>query len=93
MRQGEKGTEIFVLHSGEACVERDAREIARLGPGQAFGEMAALSDAPRSAAVTVSRDAVVSVLQASEFRAMLAAQPAIAVTLARTFAERLARGA
>jgi thiamine pyrophosphate-dependent acetolactate synthase large subunit-like protein len=91
-REGDAGTEVFLVHSGEFSVERGGREIARLKAGQAFGEMAAISDAPRSATITATSDAVVSVLRAKDFRALLAAQPAMGLELARTFAERLAKG-
>jgi acetolactate synthase I/II/III large subunit len=90
-RQGDRGTEVFLVHLGEFKVERDGKEIARYGAGQAFGEMAALSDAPRSATVTAVTDAVVNVLHARDFRALLSAQPSMAISLARTFAERLAK--
>ena len=91
-REGDAGTEVFLIHSGEFIVARGGREVARLKAGQAFGEMAAISDAPRSATITAASDAVVSVLRAKDFRALLAAQPAMGLELARTFAERLAKG-
>ncbi len=91
-RQGDPGTDLFLVHSGELKIERDGSEIARVGPGTSFGEMAAISDAPRMATVTATSDAVVSVLGAADFRSLLAAQPGMAITLARVFAERLAKG-
>lgn len=90
-RQGDPGTDLFLVHSGELKIERDGAEVARAGPGTSFGEMAAISDAPRTATVTAVSDAVVSVLGAAEFRSLLAAQPSMAIALARVFAERLAK--
>jgi CRP-like cAMP-binding protein len=91
--EGDAGTEVFLIHSGEFKVERGGRELARMKAGQAFGEIAAISDAPRTATVTAVSDSVVSVLRAKDFRALLAAQPAMGIELARLFAERLAKQA
>lgn len=49
-RQGESGYEAFVVESGRVCIASDAgEEIAQLGPGEVFGEMALFSRAPRLA--------------------------------------------
>ena len=76
---------------GEVKVEKDGAEVVRLGAGEAFGEMAALSEEVRSATVTVTRDATVSVLDGSDFRSLVGARPEIALELSRVMARRLAR--
>jgi CRP/FNR family transcriptional regulator, cyclic AMP receptor protein len=43
IHQGEFGYEAFVIVSGEARVTIDDVEVARLGPGEFFGEMAMLN--------------------------------------------------
>src|SRR5437773_8690338 len=52
MREGEQGSQAFVLASGGALVERDGREIARVAPGQVIGEIALLAEGPRTASAT-----------------------------------------
>ncbi|MHC4874132.1 MAG: cyclic nucleotide-binding domain-containing protein [Planctomycetota bacterium] len=47
--QGEPGTEIFVLVSGEVEIIRDGISIAVLGPGELIGEMAVLGKGIRTA--------------------------------------------
>ena len=51
MRQGETGTEMMVLIDGTVSVQRDGAVLAERGPGEVLGEMALLSDKPRSATV------------------------------------------
>lgn len=47
--QGEPGTEIFVIVSGEVEIIRDGISIAVLGPGELIGEMAVLGKGIRTA--------------------------------------------
>lgn len=58
-REGEVGTELFVLLSGTVSVSVDdfgtPRRVARLHAGQFFGEMAALTNGLRTATVTVEK--------------------------------------
>ncbi len=55
IREGERGNTFFMLVSGGVRVVTDGldepKEVARLGPGQFFGEMAVLNDEPRTASV------------------------------------------
>jgi CRP-like cAMP-binding protein len=41
-RQGDLGDEFFVIEEGTAEVTRDGEKVAELGPGDFFGELAAL---------------------------------------------------
>lgn len=58
LRQGDPGTNFYIVRSGEVkiskCTEESQvdTEIARLGEGTYFGELALLSDEPRMASVT-----------------------------------------
>jgi CRP-like cAMP-binding protein len=53
VRQGKmSGIGFFVVVSGEASVSVDGREVARLGPGDHFGELALIAERERTATVT-----------------------------------------
>ena len=60
-REGEVGSELFVLLSGKVSVTVDdfgtPHRVAGLGAGQFFGEMAALTNGLRNATVTVDEEA------------------------------------
>ncbi len=51
-REGDSGDELFVISEGEVVVETAAAgELARLGPSAFFGEIALITDHPRSATI------------------------------------------
>lgn len=72
IRQGdEHGMGFFILAEGEATVTVDGAEVAKLGPGSYFGEIALISDRVRTATVTASTDVRVLVMMLTDFRAFV----------------------
>jgi CRP-like cAMP-binding protein len=71
MRQDASGGEMFIIASGGVLVERDGQELARMGPGDVVGEMALLSEAPRSATVTTTEPTTLFVLAHREFHSLM----------------------
>ena len=89
-RQGSRGREFFVLLEGEAEVTKDGATINRLGPGDFFGEIALVSDSPRTATVTATTPVRTLVVTATSFKRLLDDQPEIQRKVLVQLAERLA---
>ena len=89
MRQGETGSEMMVLVDGTVSVRRDGAVLAERGPGEVLGEMALLSDAPRSATVTLTSDARLLVVARREFNALMDEMPSVRAQIMECLARRL----
>ncbi len=92
--QGEIGDALYFIARGEVRVVRaDADkppvQLARLGGGSLFGEMALLSAEPRSASVVCDTDVDVLMLKRADVETLSATIPAIAGAMARFMRERL----
>ncbi len=92
-REGRPGREFFVLISGTAQVTKDGKEIAQLGAGQWFGEIALLTNAPRTATVTATSAMDVLVITDRRFRTVVETMPSIALKILSSVGDRLARDA
>ena len=92
-REGRPGREFFVLISGTADVTKDGKRIAQLGAGQWLGEIALLTNAPRTATVTASSAVDVLVITDRRFRTVVETMPSIALKILSSVGDRLARDA
>jgi putative ABC transport system ATP-binding protein len=72
IREGEPGEEFFLISEGEVDVIRADHEVARLGPGDFFGEVALISGEPRNATVVAIGEVDTYVLGKSDFETALA---------------------
>ncbi|MGA8261209.1 MAG: cyclic nucleotide-binding domain-containing protein [Arenicellales bacterium] len=77
VRQGDPGDYYYIIRQGRAGVTRhtgtDTAEstLAELGPRDAFGEEALLSDNPRNATVTMLTDGLLMRLSKEDFRSLM----------------------
>jgi putative ABC transport system ATP-binding protein len=72
VREGEPGEEFFVISDGEVDVIRADHEVARLRPGDFFGEVALISGEPRNATVVAEGEVDTYVLGKTDFETALA---------------------
>ena len=87
--EGGFGHEFMVIVEGTAKVVVANREIAVLGPGDFFGEIALLDDGTRTASVIAETDLVAEVSGQREFADLLIGAPGLARKLLVGLARRL----
>jgi CRP-like cAMP-binding protein len=86
---GEAGHEFFVVVQGNARVAMSDREIATLGPGSFFGEMALIDGGPRIATVTAVTPMELLVLHRRDFRLLLGSRQAVLTEVVAVVGERM----
>lgn len=87
--EGGIGREAFVIIDGSCDVERAGLRLARLGPGDHFGEMALLDGGPRTATVTTTSETKLLVLSKRAFNGVLDEVPSLTRKLLESLARRL----
>ena len=88
-REGRPGREFFVLIDGTAEVTKKGKKIADLGPGDWLGEIALITDSPRTATVTATSAVDVLVITDRRFRSVVETMPSIALKVLACVGERL----
>jgi anion transporter len=95
-RQGDAGDAFYLVASGSVGVyAKDDRAVAEtrvkvLHAGEPFGEMALLSNIPRTATINVETDCEVLRLGRSAFVELVREQPSVGLAIAGTLSQRLA---
>ena len=89
LRKGLSGGNFYVILEGEAAVDLDGQQLAKLGRGDFFGEISALTGDPPTndvVAVTILRCLVIP---AQQLERLLLDRPQFALRLLRLEARRL----
>jgi len=81
VRQDAKGSSFFLLLAGRVRVEARDGSSSTLDPGAAFGELALIDGAPRSATVTSLDQVTVAELPRAAFRRLLQNEPRTAIRM------------
>jgi len=89
-KQGDRGREFFVLLEGEADVTKGGESINTMHGGDFFGEIALVTQMPRTATVTATTDVRVLVITERDFAALLKRSPEVGRGVAEALAERIA---
>jgi CRP-like cAMP-binding protein len=88
-QEGEAGRTFVVIESGEASVTVHGQEVGKLGSGEAFGEMALIDKAARSATVTAETEVHGYQLPVWSFRPLVESHPEMAWALLEALANRV----
>jgi CRP/FNR family cyclic AMP-dependent transcriptional regulator len=91
VREGRPGREFFILVDGNVRVSKGGRKLAELGPGDWFGEIALLTNTPRTATVTATSPIRVLVVTDRAFRRVVELMPTIALKVLASLGDRLSR--
>lgn len=89
IREGERGREFLVIVGGTVRVTRNGRKLRDLGAGDFIGEVALVSDVPRTATVTSTAPVRLLVITDREFRHLIEQMPSIATKVLQSLGERL----
>ncbi len=88
--EGRPGREFFVLVEGTVDVVKGRKKINSLGPGDFFGEIALLTNAPRTATVRATSPIRALVITDRSFRRLLEDSPEVQRKVIGALADRLA---
>lgn len=89
VEEGGGGEAMFVILSGGARVTRGGRTVARLVPGDFFGELSALDGGPRTASIVSDTPMELLRLYRHTLRRIIEHEPALAMGLLEGLARRL----
>jgi CRP/FNR family cyclic AMP-dependent transcriptional regulator len=93
MREGRSAHEFVVLVDGTVRVTQDGKTLADLGAGDWVGEVALLTNSPRTATVTATSPVHALVITDRAFRQAMQKMPSISIKVLTCVADRLARDA
>ena len=88
--EGQSGVGFFVIEDGEARVTIHGDERRRLGPGDYFGEVALLTDRPRTATITAESDLRCYGMTSWDFKPLVETHGSLAWKLLQAMAKNYA---
>lgn len=88
LRFGSEGNSMFIVHDGTVSVRVDDGEVAKLRPGDFFGEMALLTGERRTADVVALTDVVTVEITKDALAPVLLEHPELAMSISAKVMER-----
>lgn len=88
-RAYDMGAEMYVVLEGQVELTIDDKVVATLGPGEPFGEMALIDQAPRVATATARTACKLAVIPEKRFLFMVQTTPHFSLQIMRVMADRL----
>jgi CRP/FNR family cyclic AMP-dependent transcriptional regulator len=94
INEGDLSDTLYIILTGKAKVyvsEADGREVTLsiLGPGEFFGELSMIDEAPRSASVATLESTSLSLVSKAAFQQCIKKNPEIALKLMRVLSHRI----
>ncbi len=90
IKEGRLGSEFFILIEGTASVSQDGGKLRDLAAGEWVGEIALISDVPRTATVVTTSPIRALVMTRGGFSQLMKDSPSIAVKVLAGLGERVA---
>jgi CRP/FNR family cyclic AMP-dependent transcriptional regulator len=87
--EGEAGRTFIVIETGQVTVTVHGQTVGRLGPGEAFGEMALIDKSARSATVKADTEVRGYQLPVWSFRPLVESHPEMVWALLEALAQRV----
>jgi CRP-like cAMP-binding protein len=88
-REGKSGRELVIIVEGAAEVTKRGRKINEVGDGDFVGEIAVVTDTPRTATVKTTQPTHALVLTRRDFKTLMKRVPTIQLKVLETLARRL----
>ena len=89
MREGDVGREFFVIVEGQVRIDKGGRSIRTMGPGEFVGDIALVTERPRTAPATTETPCRLLVLGHREFHQLMDQYPSIRLSVLESMAMRL----
>jgi CRP-like cAMP-binding protein len=89
--QGQVGNGLYIIVAGTARVVRGSTELARLGPGDFFGELAVIDQKPRTASAYAVEATTCLTLASWDLLEVLERDPKLTLNLLRELVARVRR--
>ena len=89
VEEGTRGVGMFVILEGQVVVTRQGAQVAELGPGTYFGDLALFEDVPRTATVSAKTATTCLAFTRWDFLAELRSEPTMALQMLTTTMRRL----
>ncbi|KUG23711.1 inner membrane protein yihy, formerly thought to be rnase bn [hydrocarbon metagenome] len=91
--EGDSGKDMFYVLSGRVCLEKVSCQIKKvlteIGPGQYFGEMAALIESTRTASARALEDCHLAVIDSNTFINLVRESSEVSILMFKEFSRRL----
>ena len=89
VQQGQVGNGLYIVVSGGVSIVAGSDQLARLGPGDFFGELSVIDQQPRAASAYAVSETVCLALASWDLMAVLEQDPHVSINLLKGLAARL----